>query len=88
MSEFDPEKLAVQLSQLCAVDFNIEMTGFETAEVDILLEMPAATSGSTADPADDFSSSDRFAPAVTSLGDHWLLGNHHLYCGDSLVAES
>ena len=32
MSEFDPEALAAQLSQLCAIDFNIELTGFETAE--------------------------------------------------------
>lgn len=31
MSGFDPERLAVQLAQLCAVDFNIELTGFETA---------------------------------------------------------
>lgn len=88
MSEFDPERLAAQLAQLCSVDFNVELTGFETAEMDIILETPLATTPSMADPADDFASPDRDASAVSQLGDHWLLGNHHLHCADSLVAES
>ncbi|MDP3673768.1 MAG: ParB/Srx family N-terminal domain-containing protein [Novosphingobium sp.] len=36
MSDFDPQALATQLAQLCAIDFNIELTGFETAEADTL----------------------------------------------------
>lgn len=88
MSEFDPERLAVQLSQLCAVDFNIEMTGFETAEVDILLETQLTTGTSATDPADVFSPADRAAPAVSRRGDCWVLGHHKLYCGDSLIAQS
>lgn len=88
MSEFDPERLAAQLAQLCSVDFNVELTGFETAEIDIILETPLATASAVGDPADDFDLPDRNAPAVSQLGDHWLPGNHHLYCGDALAAES
>jgi hypothetical protein len=88
MSDFDPDKLAMQLAQLCAVEFNVEITGFETAEVDILLEPRLMTGAATADPADVFSPADHDAPAVSRLGDCWLLGNHQLYCGNSLHKES
>lgn len=88
MSAFDPEKLAAQLAQLCAVNFNVELTGFETAEVDILLEAQLTGGALAVDPADEFRPADRAAPAVTKLGDHWLLGNHDLYCGNSLDAQS
>jgi DNA-binding transcriptional LysR family regulator len=45
MSEFDPEALARQLEELCAVDFQVELTGFSTAEIDILLETPTRAAG-------------------------------------------
>lgn len=85
MSEFDPEKLAVQLSQLCAVDFNIELTGFETAEVDILLETPGC---GIADPDDSFAEPERDAPPISQAGDLWRLGEHQLFVGNSLQPES
>ena len=88
LSEFDPERLALQLAQLCAVDFSVELTGFETAEADILLETQLAAGITTVDPADVFPPADRAAPAASRLGDCWLLGHHQLYCGDSLAAES
>lgn len=87
-AEWDPEALKAEFSALCAMEFPVELTGFATAEIDIILETPLATASSVADPADDFASPDRDAPAASQLGDHWLLGNHHLYCGDSLKPES
>jgi DNA modification methylase len=81
MSQFDPELLAAQLAELCAVDFALELTGFETAEIDLLLEVP--TVGAT-DPADSFAESAPDAVAVSQLGDLWELGMHRLLCGNSL----
>ena len=85
MSEFDPERLATQLAQLCSVDFNVELTGFETAEVDILLEIPGFGAG---DPADNIVEPDREASPTSRAGDLWLLGQHRLLVGNSLEAES
>ncbi len=85
MSEFDPQKLATQLAQLCSIDFNVELTGFETAEVDILLEMPGFGVG---DPADSIAEPDRDAAPISQAGDLWQLGEHRLLVGNSLKAES
>lgn len=85
MSYFDPELLAKQLAQLCAVDFPIELTGFDTAEIDILLETPTIN---TLDPADAFQEPDRGKVAATQMGDLWLLGEHRLLCASALEAAA
>ena len=85
MSEFDPELLGKQLAELCAIDFGIELTGFDTAEVDILLEAPST---GAADPADSILAPDRGAPPVSRAGDLWMLGEHRLLCANALEAGS
>jgi len=85
MSEFDPELLAGQLSELCAIDFPVELTGFDTAEVDILLEKPTIVHG---DSAETLALPDRGVPAVTRQGDLWILDNHRLLCGSALEQSS
>lgn len=85
MSVFDPELLADQLRELCAVDFAIELTGFSTAEVDILLEAPNVLAG---DPADVVSEPLGDAAAASRIGDLWQLDNHVLLVGDALKRVS
>lgn len=85
MSHFDPDLLAKQLAELCALDFNIELTGFETAEVDILLEPPRI---SATDPADSFAAPDPNMASVSRAGDLWICGAHRLLCGDALDADA
>jgi hypothetical protein len=88
MSEFDPERLAAQLAQLCSVEFNVELTGFETAEIDFILEMPTLTATNAADLADSVAEPEHHIPAVSRRGDCWLLGDHRHYCGDALKRGS
>lgn len=86
-AEWDPEALKAEFAALCAMEFPVELTGFATAEIDIILDTPLMVAPSAADPADVFAPPDRNASAVSRPGDGWLLGNHRLYCGDSLVAQ-
>lgn len=81
---WDEELLRIELAELSVVDldFDIGITGFETAEIDVLLSQPEK-----ADPADEPIEPDD-GPPVTKPGDVWLLGPHRLYCGDALNPES
>ncbi len=65
------------------LDFDLEITGFETAELDLLLDGPDTDE---ADPDDDISDIE-IGPAVTRPGDVWLLGEHRLICGDAQKPE-
>lgn len=59
-----------------------ELTGFETAEIDLILDAPA-----TSDPADDCPPA-ASGLAVTRPGDLWQLGRHRLLCASALEADS
>ena len=77
------EVLATELQGLIDIDFEVELTGFSLAEIDIVLD--EARDGSPSGPAeaDDEIPSLPDATAVTRKGDVWLLGRHRLICGDS-----
>src|SRR5918993_1146324 len=86
---WDRDVLAIELQALIDVEFDIELTGFSLAEVDILLD--DAKESSPAAPAEG---EDEVPPlpdqnsAVTRLGDIWSLGRHRRICGDSRNAET
>ncbi len=61
------------------LDFELEITGFETAELDLLLDDDAESAD---DPADKLPEPET-GPAVTQLGDIWQCGPHRLICGDA-----
>jgi DNA modification methylase len=79
---WDKELLAIELQGLIELDVDIELTGFDTAEIDIILEDAREATGAINGPEDK-------APepspglAVTQTGDLWLLGTHRLLCGDA-----
>jgi ParB-like chromosome segregation protein Spo0J len=81
LAGWDHDILAIELQALSELDldFDLEITGFETAELDLLLDGPDADG---ADPDDDVSGIE-MGPAVTQPGDVWLLGKHRLICGDA-----
>lgn len=83
---WDQELLALELQELLDLDFDLDLTGFALAEIDAILDGAAE-----ADPAGEDPVLDRViehsGPAVTRLGDIWLLGRHRLLCGDTRSAD-
>ena len=82
---WDRRLLALELQEISVdLNFDVTVTGFETAEIDILVsELTEAD-----DEVDELPDIDRTAPAVSRLGDRWLLGDHVLLCGDALSRAS
>ncbi|GHE05228.1 DNA methylase N-4 [Defluviimonas sp. 20V17] len=85
LAGWDREILKIEFQALAELelDFDLEITGFDTAELDLLLDDEEADDG--ADPADDAPAP---GPAVTRPGDVWILGKHRLVCGDARAAET
>ena len=86
MSSWDDNLLAIQLKELSIVnlDFDLEATGFTVGEIDLRIE---GLDNIIDDTADDLMPKAE-GPAVTQLGDLWLLGEHRLYCGNAQEAQS
>lgn len=80
LAGWDEELLKLELGHLVEIDFAFELTGFEMAQVDVLLssdDLPAHKP----DPADVVPDVEQVA--VTELGDCWLLDDHRILCGDA-----
>ena len=85
---WDSETLALELKQLIEIDIDIDLTitGFETAEIDLIFK--SLDSGGY-DPALDAAPEvDRGAPPISRPGDLWLLEKHRLLCGDATRAAA
>jgi DNA modification methylase len=82
---WDRKLLAIELQGLIDIDFDVELTGFSSTEIDLVLD--EAGEGSPNDPTDvedeiPLSTNDP-ATAITRTGDVWCLGRHRLICGDA-----
>ena len=80
LAGWDEDVLRLELSDLetLELDFELEVTGFDTGDLDKLL----------ADPGDAPDSDDRIPPTqdrppITKLGNIWQIGDHRLICGDA-----
>jgi DNA modification methylase len=82
------ELLGEQFKTLSEVDlgFDPEVTGFEMAEIDLLIEGLAPATGSDSDPADEVPKTDE--RPVSRPNDLWRLGHHAIFCGDSRDTRS
>lgn len=80
---WDVEMLSVEIADLKGADFDVSLLGFDEAELNKLM-------GGLEDVKDDDFDVDAELqnPAITKMGDLWLLGKHHLVCGDSTKAET
>ena len=77
--------LAIELQGLIDLDFEIELTGFSLAEVDIVLDeaRESVPDGADASIEDTIPPYRYREPTVTQPGDLWVLGRHKLICGDA-----
>jgi ParB-like chromosome segregation protein Spo0J len=79
---WDPALLALELQELSVQpNFDVTVTGFEMAEIDLIV---SEASDKEPDDADVIPEIDRSFPAVSRLGDCWQIGDHFLLCGDAL----
>lgn len=84
---WDQEILAIELQALVDLQFDMELTGFSLAEIDLIIDgvSEAAPEASVADE-------DRLVAVperpVSRSGDLWLLGRHRLVCGDARLPGS
>jgi 16S rRNA G966 N2-methylase RsmD len=79
---WDREILAIELQALVDMDIEIELTGFEMAEVDLILDEATEIKQTPLLPEDNVPELSA-EPPVARRGDLWLLGAHRLYCGDA-----
>jgi DNA modification methylase len=78
--------LALELQELSVeLNFDVSVTGFETGEIDLLIN---DLSEDATDQADQVPPVDRSLPAVSREGDLWRIGPHMLLCGNALRWES
>jgi len=80
---WDKEILAIELQALVDLDFDLEVVGFELAEIDLILdEDRLRKSGAESEEADAVPVVAP-GPAISQPGDVWCLGAHRLICGDA-----
>jgi DNA modification methylase len=80
---WDNEMLTIELNDLLADGFALELLGFDPKELDVLLE-PEVVEGLT----DEDAIPDVPDEPITKLGDIYQLGNHRLMCGDSTSIDA
>ena len=83
---WDMDILANELAELTSeeVDLDIDLTGFEMGEIDVILETRALSEGEESETAPI---PDPSRPGVSKYGDVWLLGPHRVMCGDAMLIK-
>ncbi|MEQ8229328.1 MAG: DNA methyltransferase [Rhodospirillales bacterium] len=79
LGDWDEAKLAAELSILVDVGFEVELSGFETAEIDFIIEGQGGSAASSL--ADETPALEKLA--VTQRGDLWYLDDHRVLYGNA-----
>ena len=87
LASWDEELLAIEIRELLEIDeISIELLGWETAEIDIIVDdADGDEDNQSDDPADAIVEPP--AEPVSQLGDIWSLGKHRVRCGSSLEPD-
>lgn len=80
-AEWDREALRLEVSDLLELDLDIELTGFETGEIDVLLDLAD-------EKGEDEGDNENATSPISEIGDIWRIGEHRLICGDALAPET
>ncbi|MFN3595152.1 MAG: site-specific DNA-methyltransferase [Thiobacillaceae bacterium] len=82
---WDEELLRLELQDLQAEGFDLDLTGFDA---DALADLLAGEEPEHVGQTDDDAVPDMPEDPVSRPGDVWLLGPHRLVCGDATTAEA
>jgi DNA modification methylase len=83
---WDTEVLAIEFQALIDLEFDLTLTGFSLAEIDLTLDEAREASLKGSDrPADR--TFEKPQKAICQQGELWQLGHHRLMCGDATRAE-
>ena len=83
---WDQELLALELQELIDLDFEVDLTGFSLAEIDLTLDAAREASTKGDDGRGDVIPHLANLP-VCRAGEIWELGRHRLLCGDARSPE-
>ena len=78
-AEWDEELLMLELQEIQGLDFDLNLTGFDVAEIEDLLAVPGG---------DEESVPPLPQMATSQAGDLWLLGEHRVMCGDATSPDT
>mgnify|MGYP006140264971 CR=1 FL=1 len=76
---WDDQLLTIELNELLADKFSLDLLGFNADELNALLNPVEINEGLV----DEDEVPEPPLKPITKLGDVWILGNHRLMCGDS-----
>ena len=79
-AEWDEELLKLEFEELAGLDFDLELTGFDKAELDKFLGAGIDGNAGLVDPD---MMPEPLDTAITQTGELWILGEHRLLCGNS-----
>jgi len=82
---WDEELLRTELQALIDEGFNLDLTGFDSDELD---EIFVAEESTVEGITDEDEAPDMGDELISRSGDVWIMGNHLLLCGDSTEANS
>ena len=91
LSDWNEAALQIEFAELMdlsldgELNFDLDITGFETPEIDIIVDSVGEVTESVAETVE---TPDPAAPVVTERGDLWVLGDHRIFCGDALQARA
>src|SRR6202162_1156421 len=80
-AEWDEDLLSLELLELKDLAFDLELTGFDSREIDELLSSPELDEDADAVPPVPDEPASR-------LGDLWLCGKHRVLCGDATAPDA
>ena len=83
-ADWDETLLAAELAALQQEDFNLDLIGFEDAELARLLAAQDADEGLT----DEDAVPELPETPISTAGDLWILGDHRLFVGDATDAHA
>jgi hypothetical protein len=79
LSDWDKELLSIEFGELSLdIDSDLEITGFDTVEIDDLI-----LGGASGDVVETIELPDPDQFAIAKLGDMFVMGDHRLHCADA-----